>query len=157
MAWLKRHSAERGAYSGWQENAAFTFPGRKIPPPIIYTKRISSCFYCIMFPYLRRTNLETNLESHIFGLLRLKYYCCSLGAKSCLTLVTLWTGVLQAPLSIAFQRQEYWSGLPFPSPGDLPDPGIKPATPVLAGGFFTTEPPEEPLNIMGTHRKSLVL
>ena len=38
-------------------------------------------------------------------------------------------------------RQEYWSGLPFPSPGDLPDPGFKPAFPILAGRFFTTEPP----------------
>ena len=47
----------------------------------------------------------------------------------------------QAPLSMGFSRQEYWSGLPFPSPGDLPDPGIEPMSPVLAGGFFTTEPP----------------
>jgi len=38
-------------------------------------------------------------------------------------------------------RQKYWSGLPFSSPKDLPDPGIKPASPALAGGFFTTEPP----------------
>ncbi|ELR60425.1 hypothetical protein M91_18992, partial [Bos mutus] len=47
----------------------------------------------------------------------------------------------QAPLSMGFPRQEYWSGLPFPTPGDLPDPGIKPASlvsPALAGGFFTT-------------------
>ena len=39
-----------------------------------------------------------------------------------------------------FSRQEYWIGLPFPSPGDLPDPGIEPMSPALAGGFFTTEP-----------------
>ena len=43
----------------------------------------------------------------------------------------------QAPMSMGFSRQEYWSGLPFPSPGDLPDPGIKPGSPALAGGFFT--------------------
>jgi len=43
-----------------------------------------------------------------------------------------------------FHKQEYWSGLPFPSPGDLPDPGIKPASPALVGGFFTTEPPGKP-------------
>ena len=49
----------------------------------------------------------------------------------------------QAPLSMGFSRQEYWSGLPFPSPGDLPDPGIEPASPVLAGGFFATEPPRK--------------
>ena len=48
-----------------------------------------------------------------------------------------WTVVHQAPLSMAFSRQEYWSGLPFPSPGDIPDIGIKPTTPALAGGFFT--------------------
>ena len=41
-------------------------------------------------------------------------------------------------------RQEYWNGLPFPSPGDLPDLGIKPMSPALAGGFFTTEPPGKP-------------
>ena len=43
---------------------------------------------------------------------------------------TLWTGACQAPLSMVFSRQEYWSGLPFPSPRDLPDPGVKPASPV---------------------------
>ena len=54
---------------------------------------------------------------------------------------TLGTVARQAPLSMEFSRQEHWSGLPFPSPGDLPDPGIKPASlmsPALAGGFFTT-------------------
>ena len=48
----------------------------------------------------------------------------------------------QAPLSMGFSRQEYWSRLPFPLPGDLPDPGIQPASPTLADGFFTAEPPE---------------
>ena len=51
---------------------------------------------------------------------------------------------LQAPLSMGFPRQGYWSGFPFRSPGDLPDPGIEPASPALAGGFFTAEPPEKP-------------
>ena len=54
---------------------------------------------------------------------------------------TPWTVARQAPLSMGFSRQEYWSGLPCPPPGDLPDPGIEPASPVspaLAGGFFTT-------------------
>ena len=60
---------------------------------------------------------------------------------SCVQLfATLWTVVLQAPLSMGFPRQEYWSGLPFPSPEDLPDPRIKPVSPALAGRFFTTEP-----------------
>ena len=52
---------------------------------------------------------------------------------------TLWTVALQAPLCMEFPRQEYWNGLPFPSPGDLPNPGIKPVPPALAGEFFTTE------------------
>ena len=50
--------------------------------------------------------------------------------KSCLTLMTPWTVAHQAPLSMGFFRQEYWSQLPFSSPGDLPDPGIEPASPV---------------------------
>ena len=45
---------------------------------------------------------------------------------------------------MGFPRQEYWSGLPFPSPGDLPKPGIESASPVLAGGFFTAKPPGKP-------------
>ena len=52
-----------------------------------------------------------------------------------------WTVAHQAPLPMEFFRQEYWSGLPFPSQGDLPNPGIKLPSPALAGGFFTTEPP----------------
>ena len=52
-----------------------------------------------------------------------------------------WAVAHQAPLSVEFPRQEYWSGLLFLSTGDLPDRGIEPASPALAGGFFTTEPP----------------
>ena len=51
-------------------------------------------------------------------------------------------------MSMEFSRQEYWSGLPFPPPGDLPDPGIEPMSPALAGGFFTTEPPEKPEDLV---------
>ena len=54
--------------------------------------------------------------------------------------VTLWTVARQAPLSVGFSRQEYWSGLPFPSPGDLPDPGIKPGSPALEADALTSEP-----------------
>ena len=49
---------------------------------------------------------------------------------------TPWTLALQAPLSMGFSRQEYWSGLPFPSPGDLPDPGIEPTAPALQADSF---------------------
>ena len=54
---------------------------------------------------------------------------------------TPWTVAHQAPLTMEFSRQEYWSGLPFPTPGDLPNPGINPESPALAGGFFTAVPP----------------
>ena len=60
---------------------------------------------------------------------------------------TQWTIAHQALLSMGFPRQEYWSGLPFPSPGDLPDPEIKPGSQALPGGFFITEPPGKPLSI----------
>ena len=53
----------------------------------------------------------------------------------------------QAPLSMGFSRQEYWSGLPFPSPGDLPNPENQPTFPPLARRFFTTEPSEKPTGI----------
>ena len=52
-----------------------------------------------------------------------------------------WTRACQASLSMVFPSQEYWSGLPFPPPGDLPDPGIQLTSLAMTGGFFTTEPP----------------
>ena len=58
---------------------------------------------------------------------------------------TTWTNVAhKAPLSMGFSRQEYWNGLPFPSPGDLPDPGIKPGSPALQPDALTSEPPGKP-------------
>ena len=66
--------------------------------------------------------------------------------------VTPWTAAHQAPLSMELYRQKYGSGLPFPTPGDLPDPGIEPPSLmslVLAGGVFTTEPAGKPLKHCG--------
>ena len=60
-------------------------------------------------------------------------------AKSCPTLATPWIVACQAPLSMGFSRQEYWSGLPFPSPGDLPVPGIEPRSPALQADSLSTE------------------
>ena len=65
-------------------------------------------------------------------------------AKSCLTLATPWTVAHQAALSMGFFRQEYWSGLPFPSSGDLSDPGIKPGSSVLQAVSLPTELPGKP-------------
>ena len=61
--------------------------------------------------------------------------------------MTLWTVALQACLPIEFPRQEYWSGLPFPPPWDLFDPGMEPISPGLAGRLFTTESPGKPLGL----------
>ena len=60
---------------------------------------------------------------------------------------TPWTVARQAPVSMEFSRQEYWSGLPFPSPGDLPDSGIEPGSPALEADALTSEPPGKPIYI----------
>ena len=65
-------------------------------------------------------------------------------AKSYPALGTPWTVACQTPLSMGFSRQECWSGLPFPSPGDLPDPGIKPGSPALQVDSLLSEPPGKP-------------
>ena len=69
-------------------------------------------------------------------------FSCSVVSSSS---VTLWTVARQAPLSVGFPRQEYWSGLPFPSLGDLPTPGIKPGSPALTGGFLSLSHQGSPL------------
>ena len=74
-----------------------------------------------------------------------RVYTCVLDSVG--LFATPWTVAHQAPLSMGFFRQEYWSRLPLPTPGDLPNPGIEPvspASPALAGGFFTTEPSGKP-------------
>ena len=67
--------------------------------------------------------------------------------RLCCAFVTSWTVACQAPLSMRFPRRKYRSGLPFPAPGDLPDPGMQVtslASPALAGRFFATVPPGKP-------------
>jgi len=67
-----------------------------------------------------------------------------------------WIVAFKAHLSMGFHRQEYWNGLPFPSPGDLPHPGIEPSSPAypaLVGRFFTIEPPGKPMESYAIHFK----
>ena len=64
---------------------------------------------------------------------------------------TSWTVAYQAPLSMGFSRQEYWSGLSLPSPGDLPDPGIEPGSPALQTEALPSETPRKPFNIVSYH------
>ena len=83
-------------------------------------------------------------KSLVFYLCSLPRISCGLEAKS-LSHVRLfatgWTVAYQASLSMGFSRQEYWSGLPLPSPGDLPDPGIEPGSPASEADALTSEPP----------------
>ena len=90
-----------------------------------------------------RTGREKHLASESYKYQYMYVLSCSV-VSNCVQ--PLWTVAHQAPLSMQFPRQEYWSGLPFPSPGDLLEPGIKPtslASPALAGRFFTTVPLEK--------------
>ena len=92
---------------------------------------------------------ETEAVSEVFELEDWENFLCNafsvLSRSSCVQLfATPWMVAHQAPLSMGLFRQEYWSGLPFPSPGDLPDPRIEPESPALAGGFFTNVPLGKP-------------
>ena len=93
---------------------------------------------------------ESVQRTHLHANTHMLVHACVLSRLSCVTLcATPWTVMHQAPWSMGFSRQEYWSGLPFPPPGDLPNPGIEPMSPALAGRFFTPEPPGK------THTSSL--
>ena len=85
---------------------------------------------------------------------------CALSLSRVQRFATPWAVAHQVPLFMEFSSREYWSGLPFPTPGDLPDSGIEPsslASLVLAGGFFTTEPPGKPTHILLTMYKFSLL
>ena len=69
---------------------------------------------------------------------------------------TPWTVARQAPLSLVFSRQEYWSGLPFPSPEDLPNPGIKPGSPALQADALSSEPPGKPVILLGPKTEQIM-
>ena len=76
-------------------------------------------------------------------------YVCAQAVGRVRLLETPRTAAHQAPLSMEFSRQEYWSGLPFPTPGDFPDLEIELKSPALSGRFFTTEPPGKPFILIG--------
>ena len=85
------------------------------------------------------------------------YWDCSDG-QSCLTLCDPMDSSLLGSPVMGFPRQEHWSGLPFPSPGDLPIPGVEPTSlvsPALSSEFFTTTPPGEPMKGYAAAAKSL--
>ena len=76
------------------------------------------------------------------------YFSHKVKSLSCVQLfVTPWTVAYQAPLSMEFSRQEYWRGLPFPSPGDLPNPRMEPGSPTLQADTLPSEPPGKPCEV----------
>ena len=92
---------------------------------------------------LSESGTKSNRAIHVYCM-----HACSV-ASAVSNSATLRTVARQAPLSMRFSRQEYWSGLPWPLPGESSDPGVEPASlmsPALAGGFLTTEPPGFPPN-----------
>ena len=89
--------------------------------------------------------LGAQLKARSVVCIRQAFFACCLVVQLCPTLCTPWTAARQAPLSIGFPRQEYWSELPFLSPGDLPDPGVKPESPALAGDSLPLSHQESPI------------
>ena len=90
---------------------------------------------------LSETVTDVCVCTHACMCVHARTHMCTKSLPSCLTLSTLWTVARQAPLSMGFSRQEYWSELPCLPPGDLPNPEIKPASlmsPALADSIFTT-------------------
>ena len=117
-------------------------------------------YTCQAFPFYYpasnkqcKTTAEGGDQDYIF-------YSPSSDAQSCLTLCYSWTITWQVPLSRRFSQQGYWSRVPFPSQGDLPDPGIKPASltsPALAGGFFTASATwEAPYVLLSQNKVDLI-
>ena len=94
-------------------------------------------YICVCVYICTCLSVDTYMYMYIY--IKSPYRGGGLVAKSCPTLVTPWAVAHQAPLSTGFSRQEYWSGLPFPSPGDLPDPGIKTGSPALQADSLLTE------------------
>ena len=117
-----------------------------------YFKRKPSTEYLSLFS-LESLLLKSWLTQNLYNAFKLYFFFPSLirslggglVANSCPTLATLWTIACQAPLSVGFSRQEYWSGLPFPSPGNLPNPWIEPRSPTLQADSLPTELRGKPL------------
>ena len=90
-------------------------------------------FHLLMTKTLRMIKVENNAWKLVKLLRHVRLFA------------TPWTVAHQAPPSMGFSRQEYWSGFPFPSPENLPDPGIEPRSPTLEADALTSEPPGKPI------------
>ena len=128
-------------------------------------KSSTNITYCRFLPLLSIPTQASSLgfkdfsyyvQFHVFitCTLYIDLHACVLSWFSCVQFcATLWNMARQASLSTGFSRQEYWSRLPFPPPGDLSELGIEPVSPSLAGGFFKAEPPGKP---HFAHREGLI-
>ena len=125
-------------------------PGRQWVQPFILASSVA--FFCLGVSCVLLTSKREkpachNLFERLEGLpwlwlrVHLAVCVCTQSLSHVQLFATPWTIAHQAPLFVGFSRQEYWSGLSFPLPGDLPNPGINPMFPALAGRLFTTEPP----------------
>ena len=112
-------------------------------------QRNISFFHCPqfltwLFDIQRILKTEILWQAHMVAKLGLNCFVCYSLSQSCSNFCNPKTVVHQAPLSMGFSRQEYWSGLPFPSPGGLPNPGIEPRSPAFQADFLLSEPPGKP-------------
>ena len=140
--WKAGRDMGEGSNLHWQANS---LPASNRGNPILY---IVMCIHQSQFPKLSlpRNSLVTITYFLNEGKPSNPLSCLLLSHSSHARLfVTHWTVVRQAPLSVGFPRQEYLNGLPFPSPGDLPDPETESASPAVAGRLFTTERPVKPV------------
>ena len=97
--------------------------------------------------FLLKLSVHNTESGKIITTLLINYEQTNVKSLSCVRLFAApWTVAYQAPPSVEFSRQKYWSGLPFPSPGDFPNPGIEPRSPALQADALPTEPPGKPKN-----------
>ena len=108
------------------------------------------------FPPKKRGGVYVHIWLIPFGVRQKITHCKAVGgslvAQLCLTLATLWTVARPAPLSMGFPRQECWSGLPYPPPGDLPDPGVEPGSPALQAVSLPTDLPGKPVKRLHSNK-----
>ena len=116
-------------------------PGKPIPVLYIHSLVLLFRFHIWIISYricLYLGNISFSFMAKLYPILYVCVAHVQITSVVSWLFVTLWTVPCQAAPSIGFSWQEYWSGLPCPPPGDLPNPGLKPTSLVLAGGFFTT-------------------
>ena len=148
----------------WPKYWSFSFsinPSSEYSGLISFRAKVPAAFFSLDFAknflHLQQCYKEILLFPPMWGLWKWRQILClfqDLGggsgsvAKLCLILCDPWTVTRQAPLSMGFSRQKYWSGLPFSSSGDLSDPGIEPSSPALQEDSLSTEPPGKPRILM---------